>query len=132
MGKRMQTVSEDNLNLVRNVYKAADISQIIPALSPDFEIYQTELLPWGGHYQGLTGAQQFFTRLRQNVDSAVEIEEVFPVAEKVVVKGRTRGKVLRNHNKFDVSVVHIWTLRDGKLIKFEPLIDTPSMLAALN
>lgn len=128
----MQAAYEENLNLVRDVYKSADISQIIRALSPDFEIYQTELLPWGGHYRGLGGAQQFFTKLRGNVDSEVEIEEIFPVAEKVIVKGRTRGTVLRNENKFDVSIVHIWTLRDGKLIKFEPFIDTTAMLEALN
>ncbi len=132
MEKTMQAASEENLNLVRDVYKSADISQIIPVLSPDFEIYQTELLPWGGHYQGLGGAQQFFAKLRGNVDSAVEIEEIFPIAEKVIVKGRTRGTVLRNENKFDISIVHIWTLRDGKLSKFEPFIDTPAMLEALN
>jgi hypothetical protein len=128
----MQTALEENLNLVRDIYQKTDVSQIVSALSPDFEIYQTELLPWGGHYQGLAGAQQFFAKLRGNVDSAVEIEEIFPVGEKVIVKGRTRGTVNRNANKFDVSVVHIWTVRYGKIAKFEPFIDTPAMLSALN
>ena len=41
------------------------------------------------------------------------------------------GTVLQNEKKFDVSIVHIWTLRKGRLAKFEPFIDTPAMLAAL-
>ncbi|HEX8264061.1 MAG TPA: nuclear transport factor 2 family protein [Pyrinomonadaceae bacterium] len=124
-------MSEDNLNLVRSVYQSKDINEIVAAFTPAFEIRQTESLPWGGHYRGLAGAQQFFTKLRGNVDSAVEIEEIFAVENKVVVKGRTRGTVLQNDKKFDVSIVHIWTLRKGKLAKFEPFIDTPAMLAAL-
>ena len=124
-------MSEDNLNLVRSVYQIKDINEIVAAFAPAFEIRQTESLPWGGHYRGLAGAQQFFTKLRGNVDSAVEIEEIFSVENKIVVKGRTRGTVLRNDKKFDVSIVHIWTLRKGKLAKFEPFIDTQAMLAAL-
>jgi hypothetical protein len=124
-------MSEDNLNLVRSVYQIKDISEIMAAFAPAFEIRQTESLPWGGRYQGLAGAQQFFAKLRGNIDSAVEIEEIFSVENKIVVKGRTRGKVLRNDKKFDVSIVHIWTLRKGKLAKFEPFIDTQAMLAAL-
>jgi ketosteroid isomerase-like protein len=124
-------MSEDNLNLVRSVYQSKDITEIVSFVAPDFEIYQTELLPWGGHYQGLAGAQQFFTKLRGNVDSVVEIEDIFPVGGKVVVKGRTCGTALESRKKFDVSIVHIWTLSEGKLIKFEPFIDTPAMLAAL-
>ena len=124
-------MSEDNLNLVRSVYQIKDISEIVAAFAPAFEIRQTESLPWGGHYRGLAGAQQFFAKLRGNIDSAVEIEEIFAVENKIVVKGRTRGRVLRNDKKFDVSIVHIWTLRKGKLAKFEPFIDTQAMLAAL-
>lgn len=124
-------MSEENLNLVRSVYQSRDISEVVAAFAPAFEIRQTESLPWGGHYQGLAGAQQFFAKLRGNIDSAVEIEEIFSVENKIVVKGRTRGTVLRNDKKFDVSIVHIWTLRKGKLAKFEPFIDTQAMLAAL-
>ena len=131
MEKIMKPLSEESLNLVRNIYKMKDVSEAAAALAPAFEIRQTELLPWGGHYQGLAGAQQFFAKLRGNVESAVEIEEIFAVENKVVVKGRTRGTVLQNEKKFDVSIVHIWTVRKGKLAKFEPFIDTQAMLAAL-
>lgn len=127
----MRAGYEKNINLVCDVYKITEIAEIVSSFAPDFEIYQTEQLPWGGHFQGLAGAQQFFGKLRENVDSTVEIEEIYPVEEKIIVKGRTRGTVLQNEKKFDVSIVHIWTIRDGKLAKFEPFIDTPAMLAAL-
>ena len=127
----MKALTEESLNLVRNMYKVNDLSEAAAALAPAFEIRQTEMLPWGGHYQGLAGARQFFTKLRGSIESAVEIEEIFAVENKVVVKGRTRGTVLQNEKKFDVSIVHIWTIRKGKLAKFEPFIDTQAMLAAL-
>jgi ketosteroid isomerase-like protein len=127
----MKIMSEDNLNLVRGVYQSRDIGEIAAIVAPVFEIHQTELLPWGGHYRGLAGAEQFFSKLRGSVDSAVEIEEIFPGGEKVVVKGRTRGTTSETNKKFDVSIVHIWTTRAGKLTKFEPFIDTPAMLRAL-
>jgi ketosteroid isomerase-like protein len=32
---------------------------------------------------------------------------------------------------FDVPIVHIWTMREGQVIRFELYIDNATMLAAL-
>jgi len=46
--------------------------------------------------------------------------------------GKTRGRVKTNGQPFDIRAVHVWTLKDGKGIRFEPNVDTPAMLKALN
>ena len=45
--------------------------------------------------------------------------------------GHTRGRVLATGNRFDVPETHVWTIRDGKVERFESYIDTKMMREAL-
>ena len=45
--------------------------------------------------------------------------------------GRTRGTVRANGAAFDVGEVHIWTVRDGKVVAAHFAIDTEAMLDAI-
>ena len=49
----------------------------------------------------------------------------------VVQTGRTRGTVRANGASFDIPEVHVWELRDGKVVRYQVYIDTPAMLDAL-
>jgi ketosteroid isomerase-like protein len=40
--------------------------------------------------------------------------------------------VVANGAPFDIPEVHVWELRDGKVVGFRAYIDTPAMLEALN
>jgi uncharacterized protein len=40
--------------------------------------------------------------------------------------------VLENGASFDIPEVHVWELRDGKIVRFQVYIDTPAMLDVLN
>ncbi|HEY3724801.1 MAG TPA: hypothetical protein VGN59_15720 [Acidimicrobiia bacterium] len=53
------------------------------------------------------------------------------LADRVVQRGRTAGTVRASGSTFDVAEVHVWTLRDGRVVAAELFIDTPAMLAAL-
>jgi len=124
-----------NLELVRSLYDAfarGDQEFIAAAFDPEVEFRQTEQLPWGGHYRGYPeGVQPFFTRLKSHVDSRVEVERSWEAGDAVVVVGRTRGRVRSSGKAFDLAAVVIWRIRDGKVVSFEPFIDTPAMLEAL-
>jgi hypothetical protein len=123
-----------DVQLVCDLYEAGtrgDVESVFAAFSPRIEIRQTELLPWGGHYTGIAGAKQFFSKLRENVDSQVNVEKIFLTGERVVAVGRTHGQSKLTGNRFNVSIVHLWTIKEGKVTKFEPHIDTPAMLEAL-
>jgi uncharacterized protein len=129
------TMAATNLDLVRSLYDAfarGDQEFIADAFDPEVEFHQTEQLPWGGHYKGYPeGVQPFFTRLKSHVNSRVEVERIWEAGDAVVVVGRTRGQVRASGKQFDLSAVVIWRIRNGKVISFEPFIDTPAMLEAL-
>ena len=126
---------EGNVQIISSLYEAfsrRDMQALLALLDPQIEVRQTALLPWGGTYQGYEGIMSFATRLLEHLDSQVEPEEFVEANDAVVAIGRTRGRVRANDREFDVRIVHVWTVKEGKALRFEAYIDTPKMLQALN
>jgi uncharacterized protein len=124
----------ESVELIHRLYDAyarRDAATILANLSPEIDIYQTELLPWGGRYRGHDGAQRFFKKLLEQIDSRVEVREVIPAGSRVVVTGCTRGTVVATGAPFEVRVAHIYTLTNGKVSAVEFYVDTPAMRDAL-
>jgi ketosteroid isomerase-like protein len=124
----------ENTDLLESGYRAmseGDVATVLAMIDPSITIWQTEAVPWGGHYEGIDGFAAFFGKLRETITSRVEVEQIFEAGVHVIQVGRTRGTVNANGAEFDVAEVHIWEIRDGKAIDFRSHIDTPAMLAAL-
>lgn len=127
-------MTTEHEELVRNVYDAyarRDLGAALSRFSPEVEFVQTDLLPWGGSYRGIEGAQASLGKLLAHVDSRVEVEEMFSAGEQVVVIARTRGTARASGASFDLRAVHVWTVVEGSVLRFEAYIDTPAMLSAL-
>ena len=125
---------ERDLEKIEELYSAQqkrDIRSILMLMAEDVEIIQSTELPWGGHYTGHDGVKQFLTRLTEQIDSQVQVERMIDAGEKVAVVGRTVGSARKTKLEFDVPIVHIWTMREGQVVRFEPYIDNATMLAAL-
>jgi uncharacterized protein len=129
----LQDTSEA-VTLIREGYEAyrrKDLAAILALLDPEIELYQSELVPWGGTYRGHAGAQAFFGKLLAHVDSEVDPDQLLDAGDRVVAVGRSRGRVRATGAPFDVAAVHVWTLRDRMALRFESYLDTPAMLRAL-
>lgn len=113
-------------------FLARDVPKIVGLVHGSVVVTQTELLPWGGRYDGLLGLQSFFAKLTQAITSEVALERLFEAGDRVVAIGRTHGTVNATGAPFDVAIAHVWTLRDNRVAAFEAYIDTPAMLAALD
>lgn len=127
-------MSQSNVEAIQALYRAflkRELMTILSLVDPGIEIHQSEMVPWGGTYKGLAGLKEFFAKLLENVDSKVEFTEWIESGDSVVAIGRSRGTVIANGNTFDISIAHVWHLRDGKAVLFEPYIDTAAMLKAL-
>jgi len=125
---------ERDLEKIEELYNAQqnrDIRSILMLMSQDIEIIQSTELPWGGHYTGHDGVKKFLTTLSEHIDSQVQVERMIDAGDKIAVVGRTVGKARKTKLEFDVPIVHIWTMREGQVIRFEPYIDNATMLAAL-
>lgn len=126
---------QGNVAVVRGVYDAfarGDAEAIFGLAHPEVEVFQSSRLPWGGQYRGHEGLGEFLTKLTGAVESEVEPERLIDDEEGHVVQtGRTRGRVRATGKPFDVPETHVWTVEDGKVVRFESYIDTPKMREAL-
>jgi ketosteroid isomerase-like protein len=125
---------ERDLEKIEELYNAQqkrDLRSILMLMSPDIEIIQSDELPWGGHYTGHDGVKKFLTTLTEHIESQVQVERMIDAGNKIAVVGRTIGKTRKTKLEFDVPVVHIWTMCEGQVTRFEPYIDNATMLAAL-
>jgi ketosteroid isomerase-like protein len=116
---------------IYNAQQKRDLRSIIMLMSPNVEIVPSDELPWGGHYIGHDGVKKFLTTLIEHVDSQVQVERMIDAGDKIAVVGRTVGKARKTQLEFGIPIVHIWTVREGQVIRFEPYIDNATMLAAL-
>ncbi len=127
-------MKDQNLAIVQGAYEAfaaRDMHRISGYFADDVEVSQSPEVPWGGNYRGLEGLFSFLLKLIESVESHVVTESLFAAGDHVVLTGRTQGKVVGSGATFDMPLVHVWTLRDGKIIRYESYIDTPAMLDAL-
>jgi uncharacterized protein len=127
-------MTTENINLITQVYEAfaqQDLDALLALVDPDCVVTQDESLPWGGRYVGHDGVTTFAFGLLGALDSAVAMEALFEADGQVIQCGRTKGTVWANGNAFDIPEVHVWTLKEGKVVAAHFAIDTPAMLAAL-
>jgi len=127
-------MSTENVSVVRQCYDAfrrRDLPTVIMLLDPEVEYYQSDEVPWGGRYAGHAGVAEFFQKLTSTIESTVDPDRVVDAGDHVVAVGHTHGSVRASGKEFDVPAVHVWRLRDGKVVRFEAYIDNPQMLAAL-
>jgi hypothetical protein len=125
---------EENIATIREgygAYKRKDFPALMANLSPAIEAEQSELVPWGGTYHGLDGFGEFMSNLTTYVDTEVIPEEFVEAGDTIVVIGRSRGSVKATGRAFDIRTVHVWKLRDGKVVALSVYLDTPAMLESL-
>ncbi len=125
----------ENVELVESLYEAfrrRDVPEILSRLDPEVAIFQSTDLPWGGAYKGADQFGFFFRNLTRHIDSTLVFERYLDSGDHVVAIGRTQGTVVATGHPFDVPIVHLWEIRDGKVLSFTPYIDNPTMQASLD
>ena len=108
-----------------------DTNALQELFADDIRGWQSPMLPWGGDCERRDGAFTFFLTLVEHIQSQVTTDNLFAAGDHVVQTGRTRGTVVANGASFDTPEVHVWEVRDGKVVAFRGYIDTPAMLEAL-
>jgi len=117
----------DRVDLVRSAYEAFGKGDIptVAAMLADTEWHEAEGMPYGGVYKG---ADEIFGKvlgpIAQDVEGfQVTPEEILPVGDdRVISLGRYQGKGAVG--AVDVRYAHLWTVHDGKVVKFEQFADT--------
>ena len=125
-----------NLDLVGRLYDAfrrGDVSAVLNMLDPQAELRfeGASGIPWCGDWRGRDGWLRFFETLGQNLEEIkVSMEPFAAQGDNVVMSGRYQARVKRTGRKVDVPLVHLWTVRNGLVVRCLEMTNTAAELAA--
>jgi hypothetical protein len=117
----------DRVDLVRGAYEAfakGDIPTVASMLA-ETEWHEAAGMPYGGVYKG---ADEIFGNvlgpIAQDVEGfQVTPQEILPVGDdRVISLGRYSGQGA--NGPVDVRYAHLWTVSEGKVVRFEQFADT--------
>jgi uncharacterized protein len=127
---------QDNTTLIQNMYAAfgrGDIQTVMGNLAPDVEwtLEGPAVIPYSGKRVGPAQVLKFFEALATTQDQPkLIIDEYIAQGDKVATVGRYSAVVKATGKRIDCAVAHIFTLREGKLVKLLDFGDTAHMADA--
>ena len=127
---------EKNVLIIEKIYHAfarGELETILGLLSDDVDWFVPgpEDIPYSGRYPNKEKVKWFFQILIQTTTvEQFEAKEFFARGERIVVLGYERIRVNATGRAFENDWVHIWTLKDGKVIQFREALDTATMVQA--
>ena len=125
-----------NSDIIRGLYTAfanGDVPGVVGALAGDIRWTEAEGFPYGGTYVG-PGAvvDNVFARLGSEWDGFTAIPHSFVAeGETVVALGDYGGTYKATGKSFTAPFAHVWTVHDGKIVRFQQYTDTALVQAAL-
>jgi ketosteroid isomerase-like protein len=125
------------VDIVKRSYEAFardDLDGVLADLHPDIEWHQAQGLPHGGTYRGVAEVRRsIFDPLDEEwwEEFSADPAEFLDAGSEIVVLGRYRGVAKGTGRRLDVPFVHVWTLEDGKAVRFRQFLDTAGWVEAL-
>ena len=124
-------MSQENIYTIKRIYEAfgqRDFAAVLAMFSPSMEWIAAVNSPLADRspYRGLDEVREgVFMRIAAGFEQlTVKVDEIFNADDKVVALGFYEGVYKANGKRFQAQVAHIWTLANGKAIKFQQYVDT--------
>ena len=119
----------NNLDIIKTLYKAfekGEIDTILDILAPNVEWHESEKLPYGGTFIGRDAVfAGVFEKIGAQWDNfQAHVEEFIDGGDKIVTLGFDRGTYKDTGKSMEAPTASIWTLKEGKVVKFVQYIDT--------
>lgn len=128
-------MSRENVEIVRRLYAAvnsAGLEVVAEFLHPDVEVVPPPNSPEASILRGLGPVQQLargwvetFERFKVEPERFVD-----PGGERVVAYVRDRGRIKGSDTEIDTRFIHVWTLTEGKIIRWQLFSDEAQALEA--
>jgi uncharacterized protein len=129
---------QDNVDRVRSLYEAfarGDVPAVLGGMDPQIEWNEAENFiyadknPYIGPQAILEGV---FMRIGGEWSTfTADPEEILGSDETVIAFGRYRGTYKATGGRVDAQFVHVWRLRDGKIVRFQQYTDTAQVRDAV-
>ena len=124
-------MSQENISIINRIYEAfgkRDFAAALNLFGPTIEWVAAVNSPLADRspYRGLDEVREgVFMRIAAGFDRlTVKVDEIFGAGDKVVALGFYDGVYKANGKRFQAQVAHIWTLANGKAVKFQQYVDT--------
>ncbi|MCI0763986.1 nuclear transport factor 2 family protein [Bacillus sp. TL12] len=122
-----------NLQIIRSTYQSPDY--LIKALSKEVEWTEAAGFPYGGTYVGVEAViENVFSRLASEWDDfRASVHTYHEVNEKevVIAEGIYSGVYKKTGKAFQADFVHVWELRNRKIVRFKQYVDSHTVQQAL-
>lgn len=120
-------MAEDKVELVSSLYEAFGSGDMDKAGALLANTHWEEMagMPYGGHYSGAEEIfRSVFGPLASDVrDFSARPDDIVPAGEdRVLALGRYRGE--GRMGPLDAAFAHLWTIRDGAIVRFVQYADT--------
>lgn len=122
--------TQENKQLVIEGYRlfqSGDIRKLLDLYHDDAEWTGPELefVPFSGAYHGRAGIAEFFAKLDGSVRTErFEPQQFIAEGDKVVVTGVATWLAKPTGRSYDSEWVHVFTVRNGKVARFDMYYDT--------
>ena len=121
---------QSNVALIRKLYAAfgtGDVQTILDNLSPETEWinHGPSTIPYAGSRKGVVQIREFFQIVGETTTGAkVTTTDFVANGDSVVSFGRYTATVRDTGAKIDSPVAQLFTIRDGKVVRWEGYSDT--------
>jgi ketosteroid isomerase-like protein len=128
--------NDDNLELIQRIYSAyaqGDSQFILDRVTDDVDWINEgpDSIPYAGRFKGPKEVQRFFEALGTTVDNGrVTPEDWIVQGDKVVSTGRFTATVKATGRRIDVPIAHVFTVRNGKVVRWVGYADTARVAEA--
>jgi len=125
-----------NTEIVKQAYnnfKNGDIQAVLSLISEDVDwrLPAVENMPQSGQRRGINQVTEFFSLLADTQESKeFEPREFIAQGDRVVALGHYVWQAKSTGREFESNFVHVFTVRDGKVIGFDEYFDTATAAAA--
>jgi ketosteroid isomerase-like protein len=126
-------MSEGNVDVIQRLYGAMDVQDaeaLAEIASPDME-WIPDWRVGEGPVRGIEEVIRFFRGRAEVLEELrTEPERVWDLGDRVLVFVRHTGSGTTSGAGFDIRIAHLWTLRDGVVVRGEGYADRDEALEA--
>ena len=134
----MKSRAQENINLLKNCYKAASRGDFEPAravLDANVEWIEPSVpgLWFSGTHRGTDAVwKEVLAPAGAKIEKfRVDAKKFYAVGDHVIAIGYFHGRSKTTGKELDAATAHVWTVRNGKVVRFEGFHDADQWLETL-
>ena len=128
-------MSQDNVEIVQRIYDrgllAGDPALLLDLMGPEIEYVNPREAVEPGTRSGREEVAKALTALGDFDWTSNELHELFDAGDSVVARVTFRARGRGSEHQLAQDEAHTWTLREGRIVRFEWGRDLPAALEAV-